>query len=197
MITQTELAILDWIQATFRCGFLDAVMPVLSALAEYGALWIILALVMMAFPRTRKAGIAVAAALILEVILCSGIVKPLVARPRPYTYRPDLALLVPTLWDYSFPSGHTAASFAAAFALCAVRQRGWPAAMVLAALIGLSRLYLYMHFPTDVLAGMLLGLLCGLGGAFLAGWSCRMLEKRKNRRHSCDTGSTEEKTYKS
>ena len=197
MITQMELAVLDWIQTVFRCPFLDGAMPLISSLAEYGALWIILALVMMAFPRTRKAGIAVAAALLLEVILCSGVLKPLFARPRPYTYRPDLELLVPALWDSSFPSGHTAASFSAAVALCAVRQRGWPAAMALAILIGLSRLYLYVHFPTDVLAGVLLGILCGLAGAFLAGWGCRTLEKRKNRLHSGDPGNGEEKSYKS
>ena len=197
MINQIDFAILDWIQTAFRCPLLDAAVPLISSLAEYGALWIILALVMMAFPRTRKAGIAVAIALLLEVILCSGIVKPLVARPRPYTYRPDLELLVPAPWDASFPSGHTAASFSAAVALCAVRQRGWPAAMLLAVLISLSRLYLYVHFPTDVLAGILLGILCGLAGAFLAVWSCRTLEKRKNRLHSGDPGNGEEKTYKS
>ena len=87
MITQADLTVLDWIQENLRCGFLDAVTPFITGLAEYGMLWIILALCLMIYPKTRKAGAAVAIALVLELILCSGILKPLFARPRPYLYR--------------------------------------------------------------------------------------------------------------
>ena len=180
MITQTELAVLDWIQANLQCGFLDTLATLVSGLAEYGALWIILTLGLIAYPKTRKVGIAAAIALVLELITCSGIIKPLVARPRPYVYRPELELLVPQLKDFSFPSGHTAVSFAATCAMAAMRQRGWTTALVISILIGLSRMYLFVHFPTDVLCGAVLGLLCGLAGAFLVRLGCRIIEKWKN-----------------
>ena len=81
---------------------------------------------------------------------------------------PELTLLVKAPTDFSFPSGHTAASFAAAAALLFSKCRGWIPALVLAILIALSRLYLYVHYPTDVLAGVAVGFLCGFLGAILA-----------------------------
>ena len=197
MITQADLTVLDWIQENLRCGFLDTVTPFITGLAEYGMLWIILALCLMIYPKTRKAGAAVAIALVLELIRCSGILKPLFARPRPYLYRPELELLVPKPWDFSFPSGHAAASFSAACALAAMRQRGWLVALGLSVLIGLTRLYLFVHYPTDVLAGALLGLLCGLAGAFLVSWSCATVEKWKNGPDSSAPEHGQEKTHKS
>ena len=96
------------------------------------------------------------------------LLKPIIARPRPFTFRPELTLLVKAPRDFSFPSGHTAASFAAASALLFSKAKGWIPAMVLAALIALSRLYLYVHYPTDVLAGVVVGVLCGFFGAIFA-----------------------------
>ena len=108
------------------------------------------------------------------LLLCNVLLKPLVARPRPYTHRPDIILLIKKLRDYSFPSGHAAASFAAASALAFSYCRHWRPAVVLAVLISLSRLYLYVHYPSDVLCGALLGILCGLIGAF---WSKKVVKK--------------------
>ena len=164
-MNEMELKILDWIQGHLSCGLLDTVMPAVTHLGDGGMLWIGLAAVLTAFPKTRKVGLAVAAGLVLEVVCCNGILKPLVARVRPCELQPAVELLVPRPTDFSFPSGHTGASFAAASALCFRRSRLWIPAAALAALIGFSRLYLYVHYPTDVLAGMLIGILLGWAGS--------------------------------
>lgn len=163
-----ELSILDFLQEHLRCAFLDAVFPLLTKLGDKGIIWILLTFALLAIPKTRKAGLAVACALLLELLVCNLLIKPLVARPRPFSYRPELQLLIPALKDASFPSGHTGASFAAASALFFRGNRLWIPAAVLAVLIGFSRLYLYVHFPSDVLAGALLGGFLGLLGCLLA-----------------------------
>ena len=135
---------------------------------EVDWIWILLAVVLLARKSTRKLGTAVAISLVLDLILCNLLLKPIVARPRPFTFRPELTLLVKAPRDFSFPSGHTAASFAAASALLFSKHKSWIPAMVLAAAIALSRLYLYVHYPSDVLAGVAVGFLCGFFGAILA-----------------------------
>ena len=112
-------------------------------------------------PRTRKLGLVVTAALVLEAIPCNLILKPLVARARPFTVNPAVELLITKPTDFSFPSGHTSASFAVVSALFFRKERLWIPAGILAALIAFSRLYLYVHYPTDVLAGALVGILAG------------------------------------
>ena len=157
-----ELAVLNWIQ-TLRTGWLDGVMVSVSTLGDAGAVWIVLALVLLCFRKTRRAGVTVALALVLDLIVCNGILKPLFDRVRPCVVNPAAELLVRCPTDASFPSGHTAASFAAVSALRAAGSRLWIPGLVLAVLIAVSRLYLYVHWPTDVLAGALLG--WGLGYA--------------------------------
>ena len=110
----------------------------------------------------------VLAALVLDMVLCNGILKPLVGRARPFTANPSIQLLVSKPADYSFPSGHTAAAFAAVSALFfAGEKKIWKGALVLAVLIAFSRLYLYVHYPTDVLAGVLVGSICGYAGNWM------------------------------
>ena len=111
--------------------------------------------------KTRPLGIAVILSMVLELVCCNLILKPLVARTRPFEINRTVELLVAKPLDYSFPSGHTGCSFAVASALFFCRSRGWAPACVLSILIAFSRLYLYVHFPTDVLAGLLLGLASG------------------------------------
>lgn len=135
-------------------------MPLLTKLGDGGILWICCTVMLLLFRKTRKAGAAMAVSLALEVICCSVILKPLVARPRPYDVN-AVQLLIPPLSDYSFPSGHTGAAFAAASSLFFSKNRLWIPALVIAVLMGFSRLYLYVHYPSDVLAGALLGIMLG------------------------------------
>jgi undecaprenyl-diphosphatase len=100
-------------------------------------------------------------ALIFCLLIGNMTLKPLIARPRPYSYFPEMTLLIAPLSDFSFPSGHTFASFASATALYLHHKRLGIAAYILAAVIAFTRLYLYVHFPSDVLAGLLLGIVSG------------------------------------
>ena len=159
-----EIGILDGIQDIFRNDVLDVVMKFISRIGDLGAVWIALAVVLLIIPRTRRSGVALALSLIAELLLCYVIVKPIAARTRPYDINTDIVLLTEKLNDYSFPSGHTAAAFAAVTALFKCRNRIWIPALVLGIFMGLSRLYLYMHYPSDVIAGVLFGIASGMLG---------------------------------
>ena len=163
-----ELAILDWIQTHLRCEFLDAVLPAISWTCNHGELWIVLAVVRRLIRRQRRYGLAVACGLILDLISCNVLLKPLVGRIRPFAVNTAVELLVTPPLDASFPSGHTAASFAAVFALRTAGSPLWKPALAAAVVIAFSRLYLYVHWPSDVLGGALLGAAVGWAGAKLA-----------------------------
>lgn len=159
-----EIKILDWIQG-LHTPIGDRVMCFVTSLGNAGLIWIVLAVILLLIPRTRRTGLVVMAALILDVILCNGILKHLFARVRPCDVNTAVQLLVKRPMDYSFPSGHTAASFAAVAALFfAGEKKLWKGALVLAVLIAFSRLYLYVHYPTDILGGVLIGIVCGYAG---------------------------------
>ena len=171
-----ELAILNWIQAHLRCGFLDAVLPAISRTADHGELWILLAVVLLLIKNQRKHGAAMAVGLVLDLVSCNMILKPLIGRIRPFAVNGLVELLIPPPLDASFPSGHTAASFAAVFALKTAGSPLWKPALAVAVVMAFSRLYLYVHWPSDVLAGALLGAAVGWAGAKLAE---NILAKRK------------------
>ena len=159
-----ELNILDWIQ-TLHTPFLDKIMVFITRLGDAGIIWIVLSIVLLLIPKTRKSGAVMVVALVVDVLLCNIVLKNLVARTRPYEVNTGVHLLVAKLHDYSFPSGHTAASFASVTALyLAGEKKLWKFALVLACLIAISRLYLYVHYPTDVLGGVLVGIAAGYGG---------------------------------
>ena len=160
-LSQAELTILDWIAAHCRTLWLDVLFPIITSLGDKGLLWIVLALILLAIPSQRSTGVQVALALVFSALLCNLILKNVVDRIRPFELAGIPELLVALPDDSSFPSGHTSASFAVVTALMRDRHfLRWPC-LVLAVLIALSRLYLYVHFPTDVAAGALLGILCG------------------------------------
>ena len=167
MMQAAELAVLDWLQAHLRCDFLDAVMPWISRICDHGEIWILLAAVLLLLRKHRWTGMSLSFALILDLICCNIVLKPLVGRIRPFLVNTAVELLTAPPADASFPSGHTAASFAAVFALRASGSPLWKPALVLAAGIAFSRLYLYVHWPTDVLGGILVGAAAGWAGA---GW---------------------------
>ena len=159
-----ELRFLDFLQ-TIHTPLLDKILAFITSLGNVGIIWIVLAVVLLILPKTRKAGIIVAAALLMDLILCNLILKNLVARVRPYDVNTAIAILIKKPLDFSFPSGHTAASFAAMTALfLAKMKKAWIAALVLAVLIAFSRLYFYVHYPTDVLGGAIVGILSGIIG---------------------------------
>lgn len=170
---QLELGILDWIQANLRCGALDILMPALSWTCNHGEIWIVLAAVLLAVKRYRRQGLAVGCALVTDLVLCNLILKPLVGRVRPFVIHP-VELLVPPPTDASFPSGHTAASFAAVFALKASGSPLWKPALAVAVAMAFSRLYLYVHWPSDVLFGALVGAAAG----FIGAWMARRMRRR-------------------
>ena len=151
MMQAAELAVLDWLQAHLRCDFLDAVMPWISRICDHGEIWILLAAVLLLLRKHRWTGMSLSFALILDLICCNIVLKPLVGRVRPFLVNTAVELLTAPPADASFPSGHTAASFAAVFALRASGSPLWKPAAVLASVIAFSRLYLYVHWPTDVL----------------------------------------------
>ena len=156
-----EFQILDGLQ-TIHTPVLDTFMTSVTKLGDAGIAWIILTIILLLIPKTRKAGAYMAVALIADLIICNAILKPIVARPRPYSINKTIKLLVSPLRDYSFPSGHTAASFASVSALYfAGRKRMAAGALIVSVLIAFSRMYLYVHYPTDVLGGLIIGLLCG------------------------------------
>lgn len=172
-----ELALLDWIQLHLRCGFLDGLMPFVSGLSNHGEIWILFAAVLLLFRRQRTYGLSAACALTLDLVSCNMLLKPLIGRVRPFAFRPDLSLLVPPPGDASFPSGHTAAAFAVVFALKTAGSPLWLPALALAVVTAFSRLYLYVHWPTDVLGGALLGAAVGWAGAKLADALLRRLRR--------------------
>lgn len=159
-----EIEILNLIQS-IRTPLLDTFMSNITKLGNAGIIWIALTIILLLIPKTRKSGLILAVALIADLILCNGILKPLVARIRPFDVNTAIQLIVAKPYDYSFPSGHAAASFTAVMALyLAGEKKLWKIALAIACLIAFSRLYLYVHYPTDVLGGIATGVIAGYIG---------------------------------
>lgn len=177
-----ELSLLHWFQS-IHGPVLDVIMKSVTFLGNIGIFWIILALVFLFIPRYRQCGVSMAFALILSLIFTNVLIKNIVARPRPFAVDPSLlnCFLLKKPTDWSFPSGHSSASFAASVAYFCNngRKKSGAALIALAALISVSRLYLSVHFPTDVIAGIVLGIIYGISGAFIT-------RKTIYRSHDCN-----------
>ena len=113
---EIEFDILDLLQK-LHTPIGDQVMCTITKLGNAGAIWIMLTLILLLIPKTRRCGAVLTVALIINTILCNGIIKPFVARPRPCDVNMAIQLLIPRPSDWSFPSGHTSAAFASASAL--------------------------------------------------------------------------------
>lgn len=162
MITQADFYILNAIQG-MRTGFLDFVMPIVTYLGSGGIIWIAAAVIMLFFKRTRKAGIMLLAVLAAGWLLSTCGLKNIIARERPFNvpgalFDSNTLLIGVPSGRYSFPSGHALSSFSAATILFYLNRKAGAAAYFLASLIAFSRLYLYVHFPTDVIFGAALGI---------------------------------------
>ena len=162
------MILLNQIQQYLANDFLNLLIPRVSSLGDAGLIWIVLSVLLLLFPKTRKAGLASGIALLFMLVTGNMILKPLVARLRPFAVNTAVELLIPPPTDFSFPSGHTYASFASASAIFRNSRRIGIPALILASLIAFSRLYLYVHYPTGVVAGMVIGTMAGWIGAKFA-----------------------------
>ena len=179
-----DLPILDWIQANLQSEFMDKFMPVITMFGDAGIFWMVISALLLIFPRSRKTGLGMAIAMVIGLLVCNVTLKPLVARIRPYDLQLQefgitIQLLGERMHDFSFPSGHTIASFEAAVVLLKNSKKMGIPAMILAVLIAFSRLYLYVHYHTDVIASVVLGTLFALIGDALAGLIAPKLGARK------------------
>ena len=154
-----DAGILLWIQAHIRCAFLNPVMIFVTHLGDKGLFWIALTLLMLFFRKTRRTGVASAISMVIGLIVANLLLKNLVHRIRPYEMIEGLELMIEKQKDFSFPSGHATNSFACAWVIFRTMQKryGVPA-LVLAILISLSRLYVGVHYPTDIIAGVAIGI---------------------------------------
>lgn len=153
-----ELEILKWIQAVFSNEFLDQFFITFSSFGDWGQIWIVLIIILLINKKTRKLGALMAISLIAEFILNDHILKPFIARARPFEVY-DVALILETPTSYAFPSGHTASSFAVVMVAVFKNYRYKVPLVLLASLMAFSRLYLFVHWPTDILGGIVVGTL--------------------------------------
>lgn len=154
-------------------------MKMFTALGENGLIWVVIALILLISRKTRYIGLVTLGALVLVAIIGEGMLKHLIERPRPFVDYPTVQLLVEKPTSTSFPSGHTAASFAAAFVLSRYLKKYAPVIWSLAIAITFSRLYLFMHYPSDVLGGIVLGLICGKAAVSLYEYYSRNRDLKK------------------
>jgi undecaprenyl-diphosphatase len=168
-----DKTLLRFFSEGIKNGFFDVIMPFFSFINNHGEVWIALAIILMINKNTRvrRLGITVLIALAFGNIIGEQILKNLIARARPIGEEFNFNFIVSLPKSYSFPSGHTTSSFAVfgAFLFSKARYKYW--VLLLASLIAFSRMYLHVHYPSDILGGIVLGLLCGwaavkLGKAF-------------------------------
>ena len=179
-----DLPILDWIQANLQSSFMDTFMPIVTVLGDAGLFWIAWAVLLLLFPKTRKIGLGMGFALIMGLLVCNVTLKPMIARIRPYDFQEQefgilINLLIDRQHDFAFPSGHTIASFEAATVLLKNSKKMGIPAMILAVIIAFSRLYLYVHYPTDVIFSVFAGILFAFIGDALAGLVAPKLAPKK------------------
>lgn len=176
MILNFDSAILLWIQDVIRNPILNPIFIAITHLGDAGVFWIALSLVLCFFKKTRKAGIFGLCALLMSVLINNVCLKNMIGRIRPYEIIAGLECLVKHAKDYSFPSGHTGASFAAASVFIKELPKKFSIpALVVAILISFSRLYIGIHYPTDVIAAAIIGtaigfLVCLIGNLVINKW---------------------------
>lgn len=154
-----DFEILYFIQENIVNPVLSYIMIFASTIGEYGFVWVFTAIALVFFKKTRACGALMLCALIFCLVSGELVAKNLVCRMRPCYQDMTINMLVNRPDSYSFPSGHTASSFTSASTIFYFNKKAGALALALASLIAFSRMYLFVHFPTDVLAGALLGIL--------------------------------------
>lgn len=173
VIQKIDWMLLHMIQENLRMDILDKAMPIITTLGNYGAVWIVLALILLIPRRTRRTAILILIGLAAAFLIGSVFLKEFIARPRPCWVDDSVLLLISEPKDYSFPSGHTLIGTVFCFLINRVNKVIGFFAVILMLLIAFSRMYLYVHFPSDVLAGLVLGVIFGaliwlIGGRWAA-----------------------------
>ncbi|ADL04742.1 phosphatase PAP2 family protein [Lacrimispora saccharolytica] len=153
-----EFGILYFLQS-LHTSWLDVFMKEITSLGDHGIFWIAAGVVLLCFKKTRFIGLCILFSLAAGLLIGNMVLKNMIARERPCWIDDSIPLLIRNPKDYSFPSGHTLASFEGAVSIWLYNRKWGAAALILAALISVSRMYLFVHFPTDVLGGMILGIL--------------------------------------
>ena len=172
-----EAEVLFWILDNLTCGFMDWLMSTVSLLCTADIIWFVLAAVLIYRKDTRKVGVTLLLALIISIIICNGILKPTVERIRPYDEF-GVSLIVPASSEFSFPSGHTT-GVTVVTAVLLKHFRKWGYLMsIFAVMVMFSRIYLFMHYPTDILGGIAVGIV----SVILAHVIMSYLDRRKEGR---------------
>ena len=168
-ITKIDFSILYYIQAHLRCAFLDFLMPLLGLMQEGGMVWIVISIILICFKKTRYCGFAILLAMGIDTLITEFTLKNIICRVRPCNIDFSIKMLVSRPYSYGFPSNHSASAFAAATALLVtLKKKRWAIlGYILATAIALSRLYVFVHFPSDVLVGAIVGSLIALLVCFL------------------------------
>ena len=163
IIQNMDNIILQFIQINMRSSSMDKLMPLITSLGNEAIIWILIGIAFVINKKYRKYGLMIAFSLILCFIVGNLSLKPLVARIRPFDAMPLLdGLLIRPPSDFSFPSGHAMCSFAPSVVIFYMNKRVGIFALILSSLIGFSRLYLYVHYPSDVFCGTVIGILLGI-----------------------------------
>lgn len=156
-ITSFDSAVLVWLQTVMQSAFCDNVMAFFSILGEKGIFWLSIGCVMLFFKKTRATGAMLIAAVAFGFLIGEVCLKNIICRPRPFEVNPNIRLNISPPSGYSCPSGHSCSSFAAAVVLTAKNKKLGIPALLIAVLIAFSRLYNGVHYPSDVLFGIMLG----------------------------------------
>lgn len=181
-MTEFELGILESIHS-LQSPFLDFIIPKISFLGNAGMLWIATAIILVHFKKTRRCGVALGATLIICLILDNLLLKNIVSRERPFNVDESIKLLIPEPTDYSFPSGHTLSCFACTTVFMYYYRRPFGyITLVFSIIIGFTRLYLRVHFPSDVVSGAIIGIAFGVLGIILTEYAYKKISAKRGKK---------------
>ena len=191
MESNMELQILHAIQEIHQ-GWLTEVMRLFTTIGESGFVWIAIAIVLTCIPKTRKCGLTMMIAMAITYLVGNLFLKNVIARPRPCVVDNSVILEIPFPSEYSFPSGHSSNGFAGAVTIFCYYHKAGILCLLMAAVIAFSRLYFFVHYPTDILGGLVLGTL----DALLAVYIVKRLEDRADAKKVSDNSENGHKQEK-